>query len=95
MDLNFISKPSIPISTSKICCCFLNVKTFKTEEEAKAATEEGCSAIGHGTKGPYVGYKTQPVECIADAIKDACKELKLKVDLGFEWIPGLTWGQCH
>lgn len=73
----------------------LNVKTFKTEEEAKDALEEGCSAIGHGTKGPYVGYKTQPVECIAEAIKDACKELKLKVDLGFEWIPGLTWGQCH
>jgi len=73
----------------------LKIKTFKTEEEAKAALEEGCSAIGHGTKGPYVGYKTQPVECIAEAIKDACKELKLKVDLGFEWIPGLTWGQCH
>lgn len=73
----------------------LKIKTFKTEEEAKSALEEGCSAIGHGTKGPYVGYKTQPVECIAEAIKDACKELKLKVDLGFEWIPGLTWGQCH
>lgn len=73
----------------------LNVKTFKTEEEAKHAIVEGCSAIGHGTKGAYIGYKTQPVECIDLAIKDACKELKLKVDLGFEWIPGLTWGQCH
>jgi len=73
----------------------LNVIPFKTEEDAKAAMIEGCSAIGHGTKGPYVGFKTQPVECIAAAIKDACKELKLKVDLGFEWIPGLTWGQCH
>lgn len=73
----------------------LNVVPFKTEEEAKMAMIEGCSAIGHGTKGPYVGFKTQPVECIAAAIKDACKELKLKVDLGFEWIPGLTWGQCH
>lgn len=73
----------------------LNVIPFKTEEEAKAALTEGCSAIGHGVKGPYVGFKTQPVECIAEAIKDACEELKLKVDLGFEWIPGLTWGQCH
>lgn len=73
----------------------LNVKSFKTEEDAKSAPSEGCSAIGHGTKGAYVGYKTQPVECIGKAISDACKELKLKVDLGFEWIPGLTWGQCH
>ena len=73
----------------------LNVKAFKTEEEAKSALSEGCSAIGHGTKGAYVGYKTQPVECIGEAISDACKELKLKVNLGFEWIPGLTWGQCH
>lgn len=73
----------------------LDVKTFDTEEEAKQTMVEGCSAIGHGRKGAYVGYKTQPVECIAEAIKDACKELKLKVDLGFEWIPGLTWGQCH
>lgn len=73
----------------------LSVVSFKTEEEAKAALVEGCSAIGHGTKGAYVGYRTQPVECIDAAIKDACKELQLKVELGFEWIPGLTWGQCH
>lgn len=73
----------------------MNVVSYETEDEAKAALDEGCSAIGHGSKGAYVGFKTQPVECIDAAIKDACKELKLKVDLGFEWIPGLTWGQCH
>lgn len=73
----------------------LEIKTFQSEDEAKAALCEGSSAIGHGKKGPYVGFKTQPVECISEAIKDACKELKLRVELGFEWIPGLTWGQCH
>jgi len=73
----------------------LEIKTFQSEDEAKAALCEGSSAIGHGKKGPYIGFKTQPVECISEAIKDACKELKLRVELGFEWIPGLTWGQCH
>jgi hypothetical protein len=73
----------------------MNVKGFSTEEEAKAVLQSGCSAIGHGSKGPYVGFKTIPVECIDFGIKTACKELGLRVDLGFEWIPGLSWGQCH
>lgn len=73
----------------------MDVKSFSTEEEAKLALAQGCSAIGHGRKGPYVGFKTQPVECIDKGIKQACEELELRVDLGFEWIPGLSWGQCH
>ena len=75
----------------------LSVKTFASEEEAKAFTKvnEGCSAVGHGSKGAYVGIKTLPVECIAKGIEQAGKELKLRVELGFEWIPGLNWGQCH
>jgi len=75
----------------------MQVANFSTEEEAKVfvKTSVGCSAIGHGSKGPYVGLKTAPVECIEEGIKSACKELKLRVDLGFEWIPGLSWGQCH
>lgn len=73
----------------------MDVKSFASEDEAKAAITEGCSAIGHGSKGAYLGFKTQPVECIAHGIAQACKELSLRVDLGFEWIPGLSWGQCH
>ena len=75
----------------------MQVANFSTEEEAKVfvKTGVGCSAIGHGSKGPYVGLKTAPAECIEEGIKSACKELKLRVDLGFEWIPGLSWGQCH
>lgn len=73
----------------------MKVKAFKDDISAKAATAPGCSAIGNGSKGPYLGYRTEPVECIEVAIKEACKELKLKVDLGFEWIPGLNWAQCH
>jgi hypothetical protein len=75
----------------------MQVKNFATEEEAKdfVKANVGCSAIGHGSKGPYVGLRTQPVECIEIGIQKACEELKLRVNLGFEYIPGLSWGQCH
>jgi hypothetical protein len=73
----------------------LEVQSFKTEEEAVAARKELSSAVGHGAKGYYVGHKTKPVECIAEGITKATQELKIRVDLGFEWIPGLHWGQCH
>lgn len=75
----------------------LQIKSFATEEEAKEFVQAnpGCSAIGHGSKGAYVGLKTAPVECIEEGIKKACQELKLRVDLGFEYIPGMNWGQCH
>lgn len=73
----------------------MKVKSFATEDEAKAFKADTCSAVGHGSKGFYVGLKTQPVQCIAEGIAWACQELKLKVDLGFEWIPGVSWAQCH
>lgn len=73
----------------------MSVKSFASEDEAKSAIIEGCSAVGHGSKGAYLGFKTQPVECIAHGIAQTCSELGLRVDLGFEWIPGLSWGQCH
>jgi len=75
----------------------LKIKSFESEEEAKEFVKlnPGCSAIGHGSKGAYVGLKTLPVDCIEKGIKQACNELKLRVDLGFEYIPGANWGQCH
>ena len=75
----------------------MKIKVFDNEELAKQATKEfeGCSALGHGKKGCYIGLKTTPVEAIEIGIKEACSSLGLNVDLGFEWIPGLTWGQCH
>lgn len=75
----------------------LSVKLFATEDEAKAFAKDnqGCSAVGHSSKGYYVGLPTEPIESIAEGIKQACTYLKLNVDLGFEYIPGKTWGQCH
>ena len=75
----------------------MKVKGFKTDEEAKdfSKTAVGCSAVGHGSKGAYVGLRTVPVDAIDSGITSAVKYLDLNVDLGFEWIPGLTWAQCH
>lgn len=75
----------------------MHVQGFKTEEEALEAknSTKGTSAIGHGSKGPYVGFETIPVQCIEKGIKSACEELKLRVDLGFEWSAGLNWAQTH
>lgn len=75
----------------------IKVKVFEDESEAKefAKQNEGSSAVGHGTKGYYVGMKTEPVEAISVGISEAVSKMQLNVELGFEWIPGVTWGQCH
>jgi DNA polymerase family A len=73
----------------------LDIRVYKTDDEAKAVREDGCSAIGHGSKGPYVAFKTQPIVCIDEAIKKATQHLNLRVELGFEYNTGLSWGQCH
>lgn len=73
----------------------LNIRVFKDDEEAKQNLEKGCSAIGHSSKGSYLGYETSPVKAISEGIKKACVRLKTRVDMGFEWVPGKSWGQCH
>ena len=73
----------------------MKIKNFSSDDEAKAAMEDGCSAIGHGSKGSYLGYKTPVIDCIDLGIKEACKELETRTQMGFEWIPGANWAQCH
>ena len=76
----------------------MQIESFGDDEEkakAFAKSTEGASAVGHGDKGFYVGVKTTPVECIDIGITKAVEYLKLRVDLGFEWIPGKNWGGCH
>ena len=73
----------------------LEVQSFASDAEAAAARQALDSAVGHGKKGSYIGKFCKPVECIDKGIKRACQDLKLRVDLGFEWIPGMSWGQCH
>lgn len=72
-----------------------DVKVFKDDAEAKENLKPGCSAIGHGSKGPYVGYKTLPIVCIEEGIKKAQKFLNIRTEMGIEWILGLNWAMCH
>lgn len=73
----------------------MQIQNFNSDDEAKAAALDGCSAIGHGSKGSYLGYKTPVIDCIDLGIKEACKELETRTQMGFEWIPGANWAQCH
>ena len=73
----------------------LDIKLFENEEQAEAAKVAGCSGIGHGSKGVYLGYKTEVIEYIEQGIKEASESLKLRVPIGYEWIPGGSWAQCH
>lgn len=79
----------------------LKFKTFNTETEANEFVsnwnkEEGqISAVGHSEKGYYVALPNTVSKTIANSIKKAEKIVKLKVDLGFEWIVGKNWYQCH
>lgn len=79
----------------------LKFNIFPTEEEVEKFVknwnrDEGqISAIGHSDKGYYVTLPNIVSTTIAKSIKRAEKVTKLKVDLGFEWITGRNWAQCH
>lgn len=76
-------------------------EVFKTEEEAKKFVEEWdttlgqISAIGHSSKGYYVSLPNPVSKGIDKAIKKTEKLLNINVPLGFEWITGKNWLQCH
>jgi hypothetical protein len=76
-------------------------KTFKTEEEAEEFVKNWdkslgqISTVGHSEKGYYVSLPNIISEGIANAIKKTEKILKLNVELGFEWVTGKNWLQCH
>lgn len=76
-------------------------KVFKTEEEAEDFVknwnnEEGqLSAIGHSDKGYYVSLPNVVSKGISNAILKTEKLLNINVPLGFEWITGRNWAQCH
>jgi hypothetical protein len=80
---------------------FYKFKVFKTEEEAKDFIKNWdnskgqLSTIGHSDKGYYVTLPNEVSKGISNAIKNTEEILKLKVNLGFEWITGKNWKQCH
>lgn len=76
-------------------------KVFNTEEEAEDFVrnwnnEEGqLSAIGHSEKGYYISLPNVVSKGISNAILKTEKLLNINVPLGFEWITGRNWAQCH
>lgn len=76
-------------------------EVFKTEEEAKNFVNSWdkalgqISAIGHSDKGYYVSLPNVVSKGIDDAIKKTETLLSINVPLGFEWITGKNWLQCH
>ena len=79
----------------------LKHKLFETEEEANLFVENWdkslgqISAVGHSEKGYYVCLPNVVSTAIEQAIKKAEKVTRLNVSLGYEWITGKNWAQCH
>ena len=80
---------------------FYNFKIFEQENEAQEfvknwdSSKGQLSAIGHSEKGYYVALPNKVSQGIQDAITETEKLLNLSVNLGFEWITGRNWFQCH
>lgn len=80
---------------------FYKFEVFKTEDEAKDFIKKWdnskgqLSTIGHSDKGYYITLPNVVSEGINNAIKKTEQILKINVSLGFEWVTGKHWGQCH
>lgn len=76
-------------------------KMFETEDEANEFVnnwdkEQGqISSVGHSEKGYYVALPNAISKAVESSIKRAEELLKLQVNIGFEWIVGKNWAQCH
>jgi hypothetical protein len=76
-------------------------KVFNTQDEADDfvknwdSTQGQISAVGHSDKGYYVALPNAVSKGISEAIEKTEKLLKINVPLGFEWIAGKNWYQCH
>lgn len=72
---------------------------FETEEKAKEFVsnwkgEGQLSAIGHGRVW-YVCPPNVVSLAIEHGIKKTEELLKLNVSLGYEWVVGRNWYECH
>lgn len=68
-------------------------EVFDDEEAAKAAGKPGSSAVGHGKKF-YRAYSPMH-DIIKDSIAQVVTDLKINVELGFEYQVGSDWASCH
>ena len=78
---------------------FIKYKDFDTKEEAEEIIKkwkgDKLSSISE-INGKFRLYANNPVsKAIETAIKKTEKLLNLNVSLGFEWIAGKNWYECH
>lgn len=78
---------------------YLQFKVFNTKEEAKefVANWEGgqLSAISEGKGKFYIVMPSNISTIIEDKMLEAEKMLNIKVPMGFEYMVGNTWYECH
>jgi hypothetical protein len=74
-------------------------EVFETEEQAeefvKEWTGEQLSAIGHSSKGYYVCLPNVISRSTTESMRELESILKLNVPMGFEYMLGRTWYDCH
>lgn len=78
---------------------FFKYRSFNTEDEAKTFVKEWVgveqlSAISHGTK-VFVALPNDVTKAIEKAMNTVNNKFKLKVPLGYEWMVGRNWAECH
>lgn len=76
-----------------------NFKIFDTEEEAKEFAKnwegEQISAIGHSSKGYYICLPNVISKATTESMREIEKILNINVPMGFEFMLGRTWYDCH
>ena len=73
---------------------------FDTEEEAKEFVKNyeepyQLSAISKGKEKYYIALPNPVSKAITNGIKKAEEFLNVRVPMGYEWIIGKNWAQCH
>lgn len=78
---------------------YLQFKTFKTKEDAKEFVSDWkgfqLSAIGEGKNGFYVALPSIVSKKLEESIDAITKFLNIKVPMGFEYMVGNNWFECH
>lgn len=74
-------------------------KTFETKEEAEAFSSEWegeqLSAISQAKGKYYITFPNPISLSVIEAMKEAEQLLNIKVSMGFEYMVGRTWYDCH
>lgn len=80
---------------------FIKTISFDTKEEAKEYLESKkdsayeYSSVGESNGKFYIAEPNVLTIAVTDAIAKSEKDLKLNVKMGYEWMVGRSWKDCH